>query len=95
MDITVYGVALIPIVSGISRVIQMAGIPKRFIPFINLILGMGAGLIYLGEDWKKGLLIGISIGLGASGLYNGVVTIKNGNGKNSENVNNNGKESKK
>ena len=58
------GIALIPLVIGISEVIKKIGFNQKFIPVVNLILGLAAGIIQ-----------GIFIGLSASGLYSGTKNI--------------------
>lgn len=70
------GIALIPLVIGISEVIKKIGFNQKFIPVVNLILGLAAGIIFLNPgDIKAGIIQGIFIGLSASGLYSGTKNI--------------------
>lgn len=61
------------IITGIMIIAQFAkdaGLSKKFVPVLNLILGIAAGIIYVSPfDWKAGLLKGIAIGATASGFY--------------------------
>ncbi len=65
------GIYIVGLIIGISEVFKKAGINNRYIPILNLILGLLAGMFLLGDDIKSGVVIGIFIGLSASGLYSG------------------------
>jgi len=68
----VYDVVLIPLIIGITELCKRAGLPSKFAAVLSLILGIVVGVIYIApEDILKGILLGASIGLGASGLYSG------------------------
>ena len=70
------GIALIPLVIGVSEVIKKIGFNQKFIPVVNLILGLAAGIFFLNPgDIKAGIIQGIFIGLSASGLYSGTKNI--------------------
>jgi len=67
------GIALIPLIIGLAEVIKKIGLNSKFIPLVNLILGLIAGIIFLNPgDIKAGIIQGLFIGLSASGLYSGV-----------------------
>ncbi len=67
------GIALIPLVIGLAEVIKRFGLNVKFIPVINLIFGLMAGIIFLNPtDIRAGIVQGLFIGLSASGLYSGV-----------------------
>ncbi len=53
---------------------------KKFIPLINLTLGIAGGILY-SDNLKEGILNGIILGLSASGLYSTAKNIKQGVGK--------------
>jgi len=73
------GIALIPLVIGLAEVIKKIGLNSKFIPLVNLILGLIAGIIFLNPgDIKAGIIQGLFIGLSASGLYSGVKNVKEG-----------------
>lgn len=76
----IYDVVLIPLIVGLVELVKGLGLPKRFLPVISLLLGIAAGVFYLyPDDIKGGILVGIMLGLSASGLYSGTKnTIENG-----------------
>lgn len=48
------------------------GLPKKLAPLISLLLGISAGILYVNpHDIKGGVLVGLMMGLSASGLYSG------------------------
>lgn len=68
----IYDVVLIPLIMGIVELFKRAGISKKILPFIALILGIMIGVVYIADfDWKQGILVGAMLGLSASGLYSG------------------------
>jgi len=73
MNMEYAGIALIPLIIGLAEVIKKIGLNSKFIPLVNLILGLIAGIIFLNPgDIKAGIIQGLFIGLSASGLYSGV-----------------------
>lgn len=70
--IEVYGVALIPLIMGLVELIKWFGFPKKLLPLASLIFGIVAGIVYVNpSDLKGGILVGLMMGLSASGLYSG------------------------
>lgn len=70
--IEVYGVALIPLIIGLVELIKWFGLPKKLLPLASLVFGITAGIVYVNpEDIKAGILVGLMMGLSASGLYSG------------------------
>lgn len=68
----IYDIVIIPFILGIVELFKRAGVGKRFLPFIALIVGIAIGVVYITDfDWKQGVLIGAMLGLSASGLYSG------------------------
>jgi len=79
MNMEYAGIALIPLVIGLAEVIKRIGLNSKFVPLVNLILGLIAGIIFLNPgDIKAGIIQGLFIGLSASGLYSGVKNVKEG-----------------
>lgn len=79
MDITVFGVALVPIIVGLAEVAKRIGFPKKFIPVLDLALGLAAGFFYVAPgNYAEAVLVGIALGLSASGLYSGVKNVAQG-----------------
>lgn len=68
--------AQVALIIGIAEIIKRLGLNKRYIPIIDVILGLISGIlvygVFLGNGIVPGLLIGIFIGLSACGLFSGV-----------------------
>lgn len=79
----VYDIALIPLIIGLVEVFKRYGINKKALPVIALSFGVLAGIFYVyPNDLKGGILVGLMLGLSASGLYSGAKnTIEKGEGK--------------
>lgn len=71
-QLTAYGIALVPVMVGLSELLKRFGLPSRFIPLSTLLLGFFFAFFYLapGEP-KKALLFGTVLGLSAIGLFSG------------------------
>jgi len=68
----IYDVVLIPLIIGLIEVFKIFGISKRTMPILSLVLGVLAGTIYIyPHDLKAGVLVGLMMGLSASGMYSG------------------------
>lgn len=67
----IYDIAVIPIITGLVQLFKMAGLKSKYSPFIAVILGILFGLFYFSSNIKEGILIGLVVGLSASGLYSG------------------------
>lgn len=69
---TIYDVAIVPLIMGVVELLKMLGLPKKFAALASAILGIVAGLMYVSPgDIAQGVLVGLSLGLAASGLYSG------------------------
>lgn len=78
----VYDVVLIPLIIGLVQVLKTLGLNKKFLPLASIIFGIAGGVFYLyPDDLKGGIIVGIMLGLSASGLYSGT---KNSFEKNDE-----------
>ncbi len=60
--------ALIPVVAGIGEALRIAGIPCKYVPFINLVVGLIVGMIICNTSLRGCAIDGLYVGLGASGL---------------------------
>lgn len=70
--VEIYDVVLIPLIIGLVEVLKYFGIPKQLLPIASLTFGITAGIIYVyPEDIKAGILVGLMMGLSASGMYSG------------------------
>lgn len=73
MDITIYDVALIPLITALVGLLRQAGLSPRFAPLVAVVLGVVAGIVYVAPDEPaKGVLVGLALGLSSVGLYSGV-----------------------
>ena len=69
----VYDVAVIPLIMGVTELFKIIGLPNKFAALLSAVLGVVIGLVYVApNDPAKGVLVGLSMGLAASGLYSGV-----------------------
>ncbi|WP_315114582.1 holin [uncultured Clostridium sp.] len=67
------------IVMALSEMFKRFGVSSKFIPVLNLLLGIAAGMVYVfPQDTKTAVLSGIIIGLTASGLYSGAKNVSEG-----------------
>jgi len=81
-QLTVYGIALVPVMVGLNELLKRTGIPSRFIPATSMAMGYFFSFYYLASgDFKKGLLYGTILGLSSIGLFSGAkntfVSMKN------------------
>lgn len=78
-ELLVYaGIPAMFLIMGIAELIKGLGFNPKFIPVVNLILGLVAGIGLNTDDVIKGIFIGLAVGLSASGLYSGVKNTKQG-----------------
>lgn len=71
----------IAIIIALAEMIKKTGIvPKKFIPPIDVILGITSGLVVFGYSMGlgaiKGVILGLAIGLSACGLFSGIKNVK-------------------
>ena len=70
--IEIYDVVLIPLIIGLVQLLKYTGLNKRLLPISSLVFGVLAGIIYVYPgDIRGGILIGLMMGLSASGMYSG------------------------
>ncbi|MDX5975275.1 holin [Bacillus cereus group sp. BfR-BA-00287] len=60
---------MIGIVVGLSQIVKTIGLQTKYIPLLNLTLGIMLGVLFLDGDIKTNVFQGIIIGLSASGLF--------------------------
>ena len=69
----IYDIAIIPLIVGVTELVKRLGLPDKFAAVLSAVLGIVIGLVYVApNDPAKGVLVGLSMGLAASGLYSGV-----------------------
>ncbi|EJS68513.1 hypothetical protein ICW_03070 [Bacillus wiedmannii] len=60
---------MIGIVVGLSQIVKTIGLQSKYVPLLNLTLGIVLGVLFLDGDIKTNVFQGIIIGLSASGLF--------------------------
>ena len=75
-----YQFVVIPIIIGLIEVIKKVGLPNKYAPLVSVALGLFFGFVYL-DTYKEGLIVGLMVGLSATGLYSGSKNIREVNGK--------------
>jgi len=72
IEYTAFDIALIPVIVGLVALFTGLGLPKRWAPVVALILGILGGTVYIAPaNVAEGVLVGLTMGLAASGLYSG------------------------
>lgn len=73
-------VAQVALIIGIAEVFKRIGFKKKYIPLLDLVLGIiGGVLVYglkLGYGVDTGIIVGIALGLSACGLFSGIKNVK-------------------
>ncbi|NDI37194.1 hypothetical protein [Chengkuizengella sediminis] len=73
MDFQVYDIAIVPIIVALVHLAKQLGLGAKFQPVLSLVLGVATGIFYVAPgDPKQAILVGIVMGLAASGLWSGV-----------------------
>lgn len=69
-------VVQIALIMGIAEILKKLGLPHKYIPLVDLGLGLIAGLLvytaHLHYAPIEGIVIGVALGLSACGLFSGV-----------------------
>jgi len=71
------GIAVVPLIIGLAEVLKKSGFNAKYIPIVNIILGISAG-ITITQNISQGMFIGIAVGLSASGLYSSTKNVIQG-----------------
>ncbi|MDP5274365.1 hypothetical protein [Chengkuizengella axinellae] len=76
MDFQVYDIAIVPIIVALVQLAKQIGLSVKYQPVLSLILGVVTGIVYVApSDPKQAILVGIVMGLAASGLWSGAKNI--------------------
>lgn len=71
--------AQVAIIVGLAELIKKLGCPTRFIPLIDVALGIISGVcvygIAQGQGIVESILIGLALGLTACGLFSGIKNV--------------------
>lgn len=69
-------VAQVALIMGLAELIKRLGLDKRWIPLIDLALGILSGVVVYGQyGLVNGVIIGIALGLSACGLFSGIKNV--------------------
>lgn len=72
----------IALIIALAQLIKELGCPTKYIPLIDLGLGILSGVvifgIFMGQGILVGVLLGIAEGLSACGLFSGIKNVKEG-----------------
>ncbi|WP_201763481.1 hypothetical protein [Chengkuizengella marina] len=72
MDFQVYDIAIVPIIVALVQLAKQLGLGAKLLPVLSLALGVATGIFYVApSDPKQAILVGIVMGLAASGLWSG------------------------
>ena len=79
MDLIAYlltPVAQVGLIIGIAELVKRVGLKSKWIPLVDLGLGLASGIgVYgfaLGYGIVSGIMVGLALGLSACGLFSGV-----------------------
>jgi len=67
---------MIGIIVGLSQIGKIIGLQTKYVPLLNVTLGIVLGVLFLDGDIKTNVFQGIIIGLSASGLFDHTKMIK-------------------
>lgn len=69
-------VAQVALIMGLAELLKRVGTPTRYIPLLDLALGLVSGIFIYGMALEYGIvdgvLVGIALGLSACGLFSGI-----------------------
>jgi len=75
-------VAQIALIIGLAEVAKKVGFPVKYIPIIDLVLGLISGICVFGIAMDlgiaNGVLVGLALGLSACGLFSGIKNVAQG-----------------
>lgn len=66
----------IALIIGIAEMLKKIGFPAKYIPLLDVVIGLIGGVVVYGISYNygilKGIMLGLAIGLSACGLFSGV-----------------------
>lgn len=77
----IYNVAIVPLIIGIVQLLKRYGFPTKYSPLAAIFMGVSFGIFFITHNLKEGIIIGLMLGLSASGLYSGGKNIMGNNNK--------------
>ena len=74
--------AQIALIIGLAELAKKLGFPSRFVPLIDVVLGLVSGVVVFGLALDvgilNGVLLGLAMGLSACGLFSGIKNVAEG-----------------
>ena len=67
--------AVLAVIMGVAEACKAVGFPPKWVPLLNLVLGLAAMLVFGAADMRENAFMGLVLGLMAGGLYSGVKSI--------------------
>ena len=81
-------VAQVALIIGLAEIIKRLGLENRFIPIVDIVLGLICGIcvynISLNYPMTESILVGLALGLSACGLFSGIKNLKGGSNDETE-----------
>lgn len=75
-------IGLTALVIGIAEMCKKCGVPHKWIPLLDVGLGLLGGIFVFGIEMGygvfKGVIVGLAIGLSACGLFSGIKNLVGG-----------------
>ena len=72
-------VVQVALIVGLAEIIKRIGLAKKWIPIVDVVLGLISGIliygIMLGYGIGNGIIIGVALGLSACGLFSGIKNV--------------------
>lgn len=72
-------VGQVALIIGIAQLAKNLGLKAKFIPLLDVILGLMSGILVYGIEanygMTKGIMLGLAIGLSACGLFSGIKNV--------------------
>ena len=77
--------AQIALIIGLAELAKKTGLPTRWVPLLDLALGILSGVLVfgllMGKGIPQGIVVGLALGLSACGLFSGIKnTVSHGDG---------------
>ena len=72
------GIPAVALIMGIAELLKKVGFNAKFIPVVNVVLGLVAGIALNPGDIMAGIFTGLAVGLSAGGLYSGTKNTNEG-----------------
>ena len=72
----------VALIIGLAQLVKNMGVPAKWIPLLDVVLGLMSGVIVYGFEYDlgilKGVMLGLAIGLSACGLFSGIKNVVKG-----------------